>query len=69
MNRCAVLQYQGQRILAVESNYGTKNEIDKDKGNLKIDQVVRLRRIPLDIRHRSKIDYGKLINLIQKHIN
>lgn len=68
VNRCAVLQYQGKRILVVESNYETKNEIDKDKGNLKIDQVIRLRRIPLDIRHRSKIDYGKLINLIQKDL-
>lgn len=66
VKRCAVLQHNKKRILAVETTKEIAEKIELEKEMFQIQQVVPLKRIPLDIRHRSKIDYGKLKELLEK---
>ena len=36
------------------------------KEKYQLDEVITLKQIPLDTRHRAKVEYGKLIKLIEK---
>ena len=58
VRRCAVLEVDGVRLLVVETDATEKFEnLSRPEG---IDEIRRLDRIPVDRRHRAKIDYPAL---------
>lgn len=63
--RCALVGIGDRKILAVEGSDDVAELIQADKTRLKIDEIVRLEKIPLDVRHRSKIDYGRLGEMLE----
>lgn len=75
VRRCALVAKKGKRILYLELNKNNHDfsrsaaeesdrcQLDSLLRTLPIDQVRALRRIPVDKRHNSKIDYGELNRL------
>ena len=68
--RAAYLFHKGKHLLIIEEpqeGVGLKVE---DKAYIKekyqLGEVITLKQIPLDTRHRAKVEYGKLIKLIEK---
>jgi acyl-CoA synthetase (AMP-forming)/AMP-acid ligase II len=64
----------GEKTVAVYSTFERPENIDEhkqsvkealEKNNIPVDQVVYMEAIPLDPRHHSKIDYGRLKQILQ----
>ena len=70
LRRSACIAYQNQRILAVElERTDGSNDMAALKAKLSwavIDRIEVLKRIPVDPRHNSKIDYPSLNALLKK---
>ena len=67
--RIALIGYQGRRLLAVEWAPGSKPgaaDLIESLRWASIDEVLPVRRIPVDRRHNSKIDYPALLRLVAK---
>lgn len=64
IRRAALLRLGGRRVLVVESSGGTQRGTDvaalPPAVRRQVDQIVTVRRIPMDRRHDSKIDYPRL---------
>lgn len=60
--RHAVLAHRGERLLVTDSNLPISDDQVRSFG---IDRLVRIPRIPLDRRHRTKIDYPLLRRLLE----
>ncbi len=69
IKRAAFIHYKGRNILALEVNASysqeTENLLQQKFQDI---SVVCLKRIPLDKRHNSKIDYGALKKTLEKHL-
>jgi len=67
VRRAALLGHENRRVLAIESRNGIDATNIKAKLNwAHIDTVKLLRRLPVDKRHNSKIDYSALQSIFQK---
>ncbi len=62
-----ILEYNGGLVLVLESNK-EKEWLKKEVRELKYDTFITMDVIPRDPRHFSKIDYPRLIDLVQKLI-
>jgi acyl-CoA synthetase (AMP-forming)/AMP-acid ligase II len=72
IKRAALAQYRGKRILLVEPSKKSRTSINPSQiqgafGWAHIDRVITIKRIPLDVRHGSKIDYGALESVLNSH--
>jgi acyl-CoA synthetase (AMP-forming)/AMP-acid ligase II len=63
----ALVAFRGQRVLAVQLKDGKVLDSSKIQlGWARIDRVIAVKQMPLDRRHRSKIDYPKLSALLER---
>jgi acyl-CoA synthetase (AMP-forming)/AMP-acid ligase II len=64
VNRCALLAYEGRRLLLVEVSPGAPREttraIHSQLAWARLDEVRLVPKLPLDHRHNAKIDYAAL---------
>jgi acyl-CoA synthetase (AMP-forming)/AMP-acid ligase II len=62
--RSALVQHEGRRILIIQPARGASMDVEKHVRSAlewaKLDQVRRMRRIPMDKRHNAKVDYPAL---------
>jgi acyl-CoA synthetase (AMP-forming)/AMP-acid ligase II len=69
IRRAALALHRGRRVLLLEaaSRWGRPDPslLDRLAGNGEIDAFLFLRRIPVDRRHNSKVDYSALSDLLQ----
>ncbi len=73
VRRAAVVSVRGQRVLAVELRNGRLSESQlrallESVEFAKVQQVRVLKRMPVDKRHNSKIDYPALNSLLEKSV-
>lgn len=61
--RTAALTFRSKRCLVIETE---KADIKKIAGTLGIDEIIRVKKIPLDRRHNAKTDYPALRKLLEK---
>ena len=64
--RAAYLFHKGRHLLIIEEPGLTVENKAYIKEKYQLDDVIILEKIPLDTRHRAKVEYGKLIKLIEK---
>ncbi len=67
--RAAYLFHKGKHILVIEKPTGMtlKAEDREDlKQKYQLEDIIEVKEIPLDCRHRAKVEYGKLIGLVEK---
>ncbi|MCL1470397.1 AMP-binding protein [Argonema antarcticum] len=69
IRRCAIVSYRGRRILVVELN-NPKSKINltslhQSLANTQIHAIKVCKKLPVDKRHNSKIDYPALLKLLQ----
>lgn len=64
VQRAALCQLDGQSCLAIEGNAAHLAHWRDAAAGLGVSRVVTVRAIPLDRRHRSKIDYARLATVI-----
>jgi acyl-CoA synthetase (AMP-forming)/AMP-acid ligase II len=69
IRHCAVSSYDSKRILTAECGAKTFEKIDSEKTALGIDKVLRINKMPLDIRHHTKIDYAALNTFIKSQLS
>ncbi len=68
IKRSAVTIYNDKRILVAECTKNQLEKLDNFKGEIGIDIVLQIDKMPLDIRHHSKIDYNILKEFVEKSI-
>jgi acyl-CoA synthetase (AMP-forming)/AMP-acid ligase II len=70
VRRAALGNHAGRRVLALESNswWWLPNllELTRRLAWAEIDELRMYRRLPVDARHNAKIDYPRLVRLLQK---
>jgi len=69
VKRSAMVEYQQQRYLLLESKFGHDIGLDELKKKLswaKLNHVIEVKHIPVDKRHNAKIDYPALNQLLRK---
>jgi hypothetical protein len=60
VKRAALVAVGGRRILAVEGESGMEGELKKKLAWAELDEMRRVKRIPVDKRHNAKVDYVEL---------
>ncbi|MFT3785928.1 MAG: AMP-binding protein [Tepidisphaeraceae bacterium] len=69
VRRCALVTHQNRRALVVETSAPpavVRDDLLRRLSPLRIDQLLFVDRIPVDRRHRSKIDYGELKRVLDR---
>jgi acyl-CoA synthetase (AMP-forming)/AMP-acid ligase II len=65
VGRAAVMQVEGRRILAIESNRaGAHSDLLRNLAWAQLDEIRTLRCIPMDKRHNAKVDYVALADIL-----
>jgi len=68
VHRAALSAVDGMAVLAIEGDATFLNEWQQQAAvQFNIQRVVHIQKVPLDRRHRSKIDYTKLGKLLERH--
>jgi len=63
IKRCAALAHDGENVLVLEGSLDTE-AIRKEVAWAEFDRVVTMEKIPVDLRHQAKVDYGRLKELL-----
>jgi len=63
-----VTMYNEKRILVVECTKAQLPDLEKFKDEIGIDIVLQIDKMPMDIRHHSKVDYNILRNFVENAI-
>ena len=69
VRRCAMVAYNGKRLLVVEMHKGANSIVEKIKKKLSwanINKVLVVPAVPVDKRHNAKIDYPELNKLLAR---
>lgn len=70
INKCAILQKNKNIYLFIETkqtiNYSKLQLFLKEKYNIEKIKITKIRKIPCDIKHHTKINYNKLMERIKK---
>ena len=64
----AVTMYDNNRILVAECTNSQLDKLEEIKSEIGIDIVLKINKIPLDVRHHSKIDYNILKSYVEKEL-
>jgi hypothetical protein len=64
VRRAGLAALNGRRVLAVEGDDASIEDLKKDLGWAGLDDVVRS-PIPMDRRHNAKVDYAELARLLK----
>lgn len=64
----AVTMYDNNRILVAECTNSQFDKLEEIKSEIGIDIVLKINKIPLDVRHHSKIDYNVLKSYVEKEL-
>jgi acyl-CoA synthetase (AMP-forming)/AMP-acid ligase II len=69
VRRCAFVLHEGKRLLAVEGDLSGSNADSLRQSLLwaKLDELQKVKTIPVDSRHNAKVNYPKLRKLLAKH--
>ena len=68
VDRAALVPVDGKGVLAIEGDPMGLPNWQTLARKLKVKRVVHINRIPLDHRHRSKVDYGALEELVRDEL-
>jgi len=67
VRRAALVSLRGRRVLAIESQAkSSREELQRSLTWAGLDEIVAVKRIPVDKRHNAKVDYVKLRGEIER---